>query len=313
MLVVYIFYPLYKRINAKLKMPNASAVLCTIIVFFIIIVPLVIFITSLSSDVSSFYVSVKDIMNVNGGDSMIEQANNMVAPLLTDPKVKAQVETTLTRIATSLLEYSSKIILSIPMILLNLVIFVFLLFSFFRDGERLIKRMYDALPLKKSFKRDLKKQTSDVLFATIYGNVVIALVQGIIGAIAFSLLGIGSPVLLGFLIFILALLPFIGAGIIWIPAVIIQFFMYSNGGPEACLGKAIGLLIAGIIMSSIDLFIKPKIIGKRAKLHPALVVLGIFGGVALMGFIGFFLGPIILAFFMSFLTVYERDKYEIIC
>jgi len=135
--------------------------------------------------------------------------------------------------------------------------------------------------------------------------------QGVIGAIGFIIFGVGSPIFWGMMMAIFALIPFLGTAIIWVPAsliLLIKGFLSNNGW---MIGKGIGLFLYGLlIVSTLDNIIKPKLIGHKGKIHPAVVLLGILGGLNLFGFIGIFIGPIILAVFIALSKVYS-DEYGI--
>ena len=83
----------------------------------------------------------------------------------------------------------------------------------------------------------------------------------------------------------------------------------SAQGNPAIFWNGIGLLIYGtVVISGIDNILKPKLIGDKAGMHPVFVLLGVLGGLALFGFAGFLIGPLILAIFKSFIDIYEKEK-----
>ena len=99
----------------------------------------------------------------------------------------------------------------------------------------------------------------------------------------------------------LTFVPFIGAAIIWIPAALLKLV----GGMT---GPAIGITIGGLIIGYIDTFIKPRIIGGKADIHPAIILLGLLGGLSLIGFAGVIIGPIILSLLIMFIKTYAKRK-----
>jgi predicted PurR-regulated permease PerM len=314
----YLFYPLYKKLDEKLKQKTWSAVITTILIILVILVPFSLFLNAISKDVVTFYSGSKQLLTTiqqcTGEDSsLLCTTTSSIRGMLDNPQTKMYVNNLLSKSASLVLDSTSRVIVTIPRLALYIVLTFFVMFYTFIDGPKTTKRLMNMLPLKKSFKNHLIQQTEEVVYATVYGNILIAIFEGVLAMAAFALFGIPSPVLWGVVVIFVALLPLIGATVVWVPAsayLIIQGYLTTNSG---LIWKGIGLAVfCFIFISSLDTFIKPKIIGNKSKMHPVLILLGIFGGISLMGFIGLIIGPVILAIFTSFIQVYERDKDEII-
>ena len=142
---------------------------------------------------------------------------------------------------------------------------------------------------------------NDVTYAIVYGVFVIGVIEALLGMLGFAIIGTASPVLWGLVIGFLALIPFIGATIVWVPALIIQIY-------SGILWKAVVIGVVGVIISMIDTFVKPVFMGDKADLNPAVMLLGIMGGLNLFGLIGIFLGPIILSFFVVVFKIYMSER-----
>jgi predicted PurR-regulated permease PerM len=131
-----------------------------------------------------------------------------------------------------------------------------------------------------------------------------ALVQGAMGAILFWAIGIPASLFWGAVIAFVALLPLFGAFLVWIPW---SAYLYLAGET----GRAIALLaIGGLVVSSIDNFLKPYIIQGRTNMHPLLVFLSVLGGIQAFGALGLVLGPLAVAVFISFLEFYRIEFRE---
>lgn len=318
-LVAYIFYPIYIFIFQRVgQRENLAAFLTTIGVFLIILVPFSIFLGTISGDVTSFYKFSKEhilsgsFVPLDCTDGFLCKASNMLNNLVQDQGIKKHISTGLGKLVASVLELTSSVVKSLPRVMLNFFIFVFVMFYSFRDGKEALQQAMDFLPLNNEFKQDLKVQAKEVIYATVYGNIIVAIIQGIVGAIGFVLFGVSSPVLWGVVMMVAALLPFIGSALVWFPAGLILVFQGFVAGDVSGIWKGVGLMIYGLLfISTIDNFIKPKIIGRKISLHPLLVILGLFGGLATIGFLGLILGPLVLAFLTSFIRVYAKDKDKI--
>jgi len=318
-LVAYIFYPIYDFMFQRVgERANLAAFLTTIGVFLILLVPLSIFLGTISGDVTSFYKFSKE--NILSGSfaqldcstGLLCKASDVVNNLIQDPEVKKYISAGLGKLVASVLELTSNIVKSLPGVALNFFIFVFVLFYSFRDGKDALQQAMEFLPLNDSFKQDLKVQAKEVIYATVYGNIMVAIIQGIVGAIGFVLFGVSSPVLWGVVMMVAALIPFIGSVLVWFPAALIIVFQGFVFGDTSTVWKGVGLMLYGLLfISTIDNLVKPKIIGRKTSLHPLLIMLGLFGGLATMGFLGLILGPLVLAFLTSFIRVYAKDKDKI--
>jgi len=132
-----------------------------------------------------------------------------------------------------------------------------------------------------------------------YGGVVIALLQGILGGILFWIIGIPSPVFWGAIMAFLAIIPVVGAFIVYVPAGIILVLSGS-------VAKGIIVILVGsLVISQVDNVIRPYLISGRTSLHPLLLFFTILGGIALFGLLGLIIGPMIAAGFTILLQVFE--------
>ena len=152
--------------------------------------------------------------------------------------------------------------------------------------------------MSRKHKKLLFQNTERVTKGVIYGQILTAIIQGGIAGIGFIIFGVSNPIFWGFIMMILAFIPVVGAWLIWWPAVAISIAQgnYVTG---------IGLAVYGlIIVSNVDNLVRPKLVGDRAKLHPALVLIGVLGGLKLFGFIGMLIGPVFFSILFVFFKVY---------
>lgn len=318
-LIAYIFYPVYARINNMIDMRNIAAFLATIFIFILVAIPIAIFLYSISGDITTFYLLAKQKLltgELFDGASCTEgflcTVNTNLKTFLSNPQVTYYVSNALTHTTSAVLDYTSGIFLSIPRFILKLFIFIFVLFYSFRDGKAVMLWLKDALPLKPHFKEELLTRSRDVIYATVYGVIIVALVQGIVGTIGFLIFDVPSPILLGLILTFAALIPFVGTALVWVPASVIVLITGYLNADSSLIGKGIGLFLYGMfIISLIDNLIKPRIISQEAKLHPVVVLVGLFGGIRFLGPIGIILGPLILALLVSFIDLYKREQHEI--
>ena len=222
------------------------------------------------------------------------------------------LQATIEKITGFILGNASKFLASIPSVLLNLFVMVFVVFYFLRDGSALGAKIKNILPLTEPHKQEVLDKFHHVTYGVFYGNITVAIVQGILGIIGFALLGVPSPILWGFVMMLFALVPYFGSAIIWLPAALNLIFIgYLQNDTSFIIRGTILIAYGVLVISTIDNILKPKLIGLKAKIHPILVLIGVLGGLSLFGFIGFIIGPLMLALLVTFIDVYEKEKAEL--
>ena len=187
---------------------------------------------------------------------------------------------------------------------LNFFVMLYLLFFLLRDGKYLSMVTARVLPLKPEHSRRLLDQFATVVRATVKGNVVVALVQGALGWLAFWVLGITAPLLWGALMALLSLLPAVGAALVWGPVAI---YLLSTGSIWPGLGlTAWGVLVIGLV----DNVLRPILVGKETRLPDYLVLVATLGGLAVFGLNGFVIGPVIAALFIASWDIFGAVREE---
>jgi predicted PurR-regulated permease PerM len=176
--------------------------------------------------------------------------------------------------------------------LVDFFVMLYLLYFLLRDGKALAAEAAKALPFKPQHTRRLLDQFATVVRATVKGNVVVALVQGALGWLAFWVLGINGALLWGALMALLSLLPAVGAALVWGP---VALYLLSVGSIGSGLGLAAwGVLVIGLV----DNVLRPVLVGKQTRLPDYLVLISTLGGLAVFGLNGFVIGPVIAAIFI---------------
>jgi predicted PurR-regulated permease PerM len=186
----------------------------------------------------------------------------------------------------------------------NLFVMLYLLFFLLRDGKSLSEQAARALPLERRHTQRLLQQFATVVRATVKGNVVVALVQGTLGGLAFWVLGISGPLLWGALMALLSLLPAVGAAMVWGPVAV---YLLSTGSIWPALGlTAWGVLVIGLV----DNVLRPILVGKETRMPDYLVLIATLGGLAAFGLNGFVIGPVIAAIFLATWEIFAEVRRE---
>jgi predicted PurR-regulated permease PerM len=178
-------------------------------------------------------------------------------------------------------------------LVISLFIALYLAFFLVRDGGTLVRSIRMAIPLPPDDKQELLEQFGTVLRATVKGNLVVALVQGALGGLAFWVLGVNAALLWAVLMALLSLLPAVGAGLVWGPVAI---WLFASGE----IWQAVGLVLYGVlVIGLVDNVLRPLLVGKDTGMPDYLVLISTVGGIAVMGINGFVIGPAIAAMFVA--------------
>ena len=179
----------------------------------------------------------------------------------------------------------------------------YVLFYLLRDRRQTLVVLAALSPLTKAEMRQLLGRVIDTIYATVYGTLAVAAIQGLLGGLMFWWLGVSAPLLWGVVMALLAVVPVLGAFVVWIPAAV---FLALEGH----WGKAVILALWGMfVVGTIDNLLRPILVGTRLKLHTILAFMSVVGGLMLFGQCGLILGPVTLTFTMVLLEIWaERAR-----
>ncbi|WP_459191883.1 AI-2E family transporter [Halosimplex sp. J119] len=192
----------------------------------------------------------------------------------------------------------------LPTAAIGMVVFLFTFFYLLRDGDALLSWLRATSPLSEADTEALVRRTDDLLWAAVVGNVVVAALQAVLTVLALVVVGFDNIVFWGVLTFVLSLLPLIGASFVWIPAAV---YLAITGQTVAAAGLAV---YGAVVVSGSDNVVRPLAMRRGARLNPALLVLGIFGGIAVFGFLGLFVGPVVLGLTKTVVELLAADRTD---
>lgn len=187
---------------------------------------------------------------------------------------------------------------------ISMGLMLYLLFFLFRDGASLGRTLRHSIPLSDDYTRQFVDKFAAVVRATVRGNVIIAIIQGVIGGLTFWALGLEAALLWGVLMTFLSMLPAIGAAIVWVPAAIWLFL--AGAWIKGILMVIVGTFVIGLI----DNLLRPPLVGKGTRLPDYVVLISTVGGISLFGLSGFVIGPMIAALFISAWSLFTQQQSE---
>lgn len=298
LLITLALHPLHLRLTKWLRgREQLSAVLLTTLTLFALVGPLTGIGAAFVHQASDLLQMVQAWLNVEGHDpvAVVDQ------PILKDTIewLSSNLGITLVELRTwadeaahaslsILATFSGKLFVGALSTILGLLLTLFFMFFFIRDGDALFKGIRELVPMPVQKRKELFEHLAAVTRAVMFGVGLTALVQGTLVGISLLIVGAPSPLVLGVLATLFALLPIGGTALIWLPAALILF-------AQQRWGAGIFMLVWGVLVSLIDNFLKPLLISGRARVATLTVFIGVLGGVRAYGPIGLFLGPVVLA------------------
>lgn len=286
-ILAYIFHPLYERLFSYTKNKTISSITITLFILLLILLPLIFVGKIIAVEAYNFYHkgNLADIITY-------------FESLFGNTEFYSYLVNGIKTLTTFISGWVSNFLISFPKLILDFFIILFLVFYLFKDWDKFYFYIEKLLLIKQ--KERIVNHIKLTTNAIVYGFFATAILEAIVATIGFLIFGIPNAFFLGLITIVLVILPFLGAAVIWVPATI--WLIYKGKLLMAMLFAIYSL----IFVSSIENILRPKIIGDKALVHPAIMLLGIFGGLAFLGFIGIVIGPLIL----SILYILIKDQFE---
>lgn len=295
-LLAYMTYPMYIYLLSKVKSKTVSGLLVCTLVLLVFLVPGIFLVKTLVQESYVIFLLGKQKLATGIFASCENTFCGSLEAFANDPSVNFQVQEVLKAVTNWVIEKGSGFLLTVPGIILHLFVIFFTMFYFLRDGKKFSYYLSQFFSSSREKYDHITTRLKEVINGVIFGYLVVAFVQGTLGAFGFFLFGVSSPIFWGVVMALLALLPLIGTGFVWGP---ISIFMILDGvfkNSNSLIAQGVGLLIySAIFVAGVDNLLRPKLMGDRAKVHPVLILLGTFGGLFFFGAVGVILGPLILA------------------
>jgi predicted PurR-regulated permease PerM len=302
-----LFQPTYQRVLARTpdSRPLAAAY-STALVFFVIILPIV----GMGMVVSS---QLQEVLQHGPANLLhwFQQAHFLqrALPILQqrfgvgEVQVREQIQQLITHVSSILVEGTVNVVGGLVEFVVALAMIMFSLYYCFRDGERMVAVLADWIPLESNRSRELLQRIADLIYASVYGVVVLAMIQGALGGLAFWVLGIPSPLLWGLVMAMLATIPMLGTFVVWIPAAVFLGF-------QGRLAAAIGLCLWGtLVIGTVDNLLRPVLVGQRTQMHELLIFFSVLGGLDAFGILGVLMGPVLVALATALLSAFRATDY----
>ncbi len=312
LLLTGIFRPIYTFLLKKFSPTLASLATCQLIIF-VVFVPLIFFIGALSKEAFELYqlyqlglgaklnlkltafiqesAAIASLQELLAGFDIVLEPEGMIKTLSNFAKAAVYY----------LFTQASGWAANIMGFVLSFFMMIITIFFLLIDSDKLTDYLIRLSPLPDEQERKLFAKFREIAGAVLLGNGVCGLIQGVFGGLAFIFFGLGSPILWGGMMAILAFLPIFGISLILVPASLVLLL-------QGRIGHAITMLVYYLVLSfSVEYLLKPKMVGEQIKMHTLLVFLSILGGLSVFGFLGIIYGPLIVTGFLTMADIYLAE------
>lgn len=303
-----VFYPLYAMLLRFVKLKSVSSLITLAFILLIIIGPFsyvfYLLINELKDvsghiEAGTIEATIREVLKNPGVKEIADRITNILN--IPEAEVNKTVIDSVKGFGKDFIGKISGSIGDFLTVIFNFIIMSFTTFFIIKDGAGFLNKIRDFMPFSEAYKDRLTTQTKDIIVSTIYGGVAVAIIQGIIGGVAFYFLDISSPVLWGFAVSIASFIPLLGAAAVWVPLTLYLLFI------KGAVMKGVVLAFIGTFgISLIDNILKPIIIGSRTKMPVLAIFFSVLGGIRLFGLIGLIMGPLVLALFVSVIEIFRN-------
>jgi predicted PurR-regulated permease PerM len=302
--LVIFFYPIHRRLVAYTRRPATSALLSSLFVIVVILLPLTLITFAVVKEMSGV------LQNLQASAAILFNTNSPVTgrfigwlghyvnldQLYSQDFLMDRLKGLSGTIAGSTLGFVGGVV----GVIVQVFFVIFTMYYLFRDGERIMHALPEMLPLERAQSEAIFARTRDVISASLYGVLVIAMIQGALGGLAFWMLGLPSAIVWAVVMTFLSMIPMAGSFFVWAPAAI---YLAITGH----WGKALVLVAWGtLVIGTIDNVLRPKLVGERTRLHELFIFFSVLGGLKVFGVLGIVLGPVVVAITLALLDVFRQ-------
>jgi predicted PurR-regulated permease PerM len=306
--LVIVFYPVHKRILLWIRNPVLAAFISCALVILVILIPVALITLAVINELSGAMQNLQAAINY-----LLDPNSNLAGPVLgwlnrftgvsaaqSDEYLLEQLRGLTGSIAGRTLGFLGGVI----SVIVQMFFVIFTMYYFFKDGDRISAAVRNLLPLEDSEADKIMLRAREVIDASVYGVIAVAIIQGTLGGLAFWVLGLPSAIIWGVAMTFLSMIPMLGAFIVWVPAAI--YLAMTGHWTKAVLLVIWGTLVIGMI----DNFLRPKLVGSRTRLHELLIFFAVLGGLSVFGVLGVVLGPVVLAIALALRDVFQAAGHN---
>lgn len=311
-----IFYPVFRFFYIKDKInANFASFLTCLLIFFILFIPIIFFVGILSKEAYELYQAAKGAVLSNQLNELLQNSRILDKVNIwlgrfnihfTGADLNSAISETGKVVGLFLYEQAMAIASNTLTFLVDFCLMLLVIFFLLIDGNRLIKFITSLSPLPKEQDETLINKFREIAGAILLGNGLGGAIQGVAGGLVFWIFGLPSAFLWGVVMGLLAFLPIVGIAAVFLPTAIYLFLVGR-------IGAGLFFIVFYIFLSgSVEYIFKPRLVGKRVKMHTLLVFFSIIGGMKMFGILGIIYGPLVVTAFITLAEIYQTDYQTLI-
>lgn len=311
---VIVFYPLYQKLESRVKSGSLRSLILTSLIVILIITPAAYLGIALVQEAIGMFDHFKDWVDSGELDKLVDVKNSPIYQYLqsrlssyvdlSQLDLRVIIENSLKSVSKIALSQTTNILANIGRVMFQFGMTIFFMFFLFRDGEYLFDQIKAVIPMDPDKADATINHLKTVIEGTMYGGLMVSLIQGFLGGTLWVIMGLPSPVFWGAFMAFLAFIPIVGPFLIYLPAGLI---LIATGSP---IKGTLLIVIGTVAVSQIDNILRPLLISGKTGMHTMLLFISIMGGVSMFGLLGIVLGPVIAAVFVSMFDVFRLKLTE---
>jgi len=313
MILAHLMFPVHDRFAKLLRgRETLSASLMTLGIMLVVVLPLVVLSVVLADEAINAQKALAAWIESGG----IKRLPDLIAGLpvvggtihdvlhragVSQTNIEEKLAESAVTLKTLAVQQGAVLAMNLLELVLNFLIMIIVLFVLLKDGRAVVKTLHRIIPLQPSHKNRIFARVDKTVRAVVKGIVITAVAQGLLAGLAYGVLGVPFAMLLTAMTAVVAPFPIGGAALVWLPVSLYLFWV----GPA---WTGVAMIVWGVgVVTMVDNFLKPILIGKEAQLPIVLLLFSLLGGLAAYGLIGLFIGPVILGLLLTALEIYEQD------
>jgi predicted PurR-regulated permease PerM len=301
------FYPVYVWFLQRMS-PVMAALASSVAVTLLLIIPVLLILLYATRQALDSSAQIQSMMSTGAHlepDNAMQWLQDHLPASAQNLDIVGTIRQAADKVASYLASSLGSLVRNVFAFVMNMFILLFGLFFMFRDGDAILRAVRHLMPFEKDLQESMVKESGDLVFASVAVALLIAVIQGFLGGVAFAITGLAAAVFMAVLIAFFSIVPVVGSALIWIPAV---GWLLLHGH----WGKAlVVLLICGGVAGIADNLVRPLLLRNRTKLNDLLLFISILGGLDVFGLLGLIAGPMVVAAALGVLRVYMDHREEL--
>ncbi len=302
--LAYLSYPLFLYLAKRFLKRTMAALMVVLIVFGVVLLPLVLILYAVQGQIANLFQdqTLRSLQNVATHiQAFIEAQLDVTIPDEVVSNLQARFVNTMQNVLAVI---GQRMISGITTTILSVFVMFFVLYYLLMRGPNVISTFKNYFPLSFRHSEQLLRELGHETRTLVFGQLLIATMQGILGGIGFAIFGVGDAILWGLVMALLSFIPFVGTGFVWVPASII-LLLRENYMP------GVGLFIWGmIVVGTSDNLIRPKLTSTLGRIHPVTVLLGVLIGIQEWGVVGLVIGPLFISILFNLIRMFREEYIE---